>query len=75
MLMAYSVCWMNELVVVNLFPIYFPFLIALCKQDYIDGIFLLNSLKYSYLSTHIFADDETESLRSADLQYGPRLQI
>ena len=66
---------MNELVVVNLFPICFPFLIALCKQDYVASIFLFNSLKYSYLSTHIFADDETEWLRSADLQYGPRLQI
>ena len=67
---------MHELVVVNLFPMCFPFLVALVMQDCIDGIFFLFSrLKYSYLSTHIFADDETEWLRSADLQYGPRLQI
>ena len=52
-----------------------PFLIALCIQDCIDGIFLFNRLKYSYSATHIFADDETEWLHSADLQYGPHLQI
>ena len=51
------------------------FLIALGIQDCIDGILLSNRLKYSYSATHIVADDETEWLHSAGLQYGPRLQI
>ena len=51
-----------------------PFLIALCIQDYIAGIFLLNRLN-NVSATHVFADDETEWLHSADLQYVPRLQI
>ena len=51
------------------------FLVALVIQDCIDGILLSNRLKYPYSATHIVADDETEWLHSAGLQYGPRLQI
>ena len=36
---------MHELVVVNLFFMYFPFLVALGMQDCIDGIFFIQSPK------------------------------